>query len=120
MWKTGSQEIRFIADGDRITAEVIDEKCDSEVTRTTQLLEEVFNRRNTGIREFACDIRVRGVKREMNKLYKELYEYQKEADNYDMLRIEALLDRDSEYAAFKRCYVRENLEYYPGLKELVA
>ena len=67
--------------------EVSTKKEDSKAELTAQLILEVFNLKNTGIRIYAA---IKGILR-------------------------AMLRRESKFAAFKREYIRENAQYYPQL-----
>lgn len=91
------------------------------VDLTVELLDEVYNKKNTGIRTSACQTRVDELSREMNILYKSLQRYQLNPQDAFALRgIRVSLRRESAFAAFKRCYVRENLDRYPELEEFVV
>ncbi len=109
--------MKFVIDGDIVRAVAMND--DSTVKLTAQLINEVFNKTNTGIRTHACKARVDGIKKEMNMLSKELYKYETDSDSYDVFRLEALLDKASQYAAFKRCFVRDRLNDYPTLRGYV-
>lgn len=88
---------------------------------TVELLDEVYNKKNTGIRISACKTRVDELSKEMNILYKNLQRYQQnQSDTFALRGIRVSLRRESPFAAFKRCYVRENLNKYPALAEYVA
>lgn len=84
---------------------------------TAQLITEVFNRTNTGIRIAACDTRVNQLLLEMNKLYVKLEDYCNEpGDEFTLRSIRAMLKRESAFAGFKRSYIREHLEEYPEFR----
>lgn len=91
------------------------------VDLTVELLYEVYNKKNTGIRTHTCKIRVDELSKEMNILYKNLQRYQQnQSDTFALRGIRVSLRREAPFAAFKRCYVRENLNKYPALAEYVA
>jgi hypothetical protein len=105
--------------GDDISAEAIDSD-DSKSVLTAQLIYETFNQKNTGIREAACDMRMKALTEDMNNLYRELEKYKHNPESKRNCRvIKVLLKRESAFAAFKRGYVRERLDEYPGLAECV-
>lgn len=94
---------------------------DEKTKMTAQLIEECFEKRNTGIREAACDYRVKELSRDMNILYKTLAKYKKNLDSKRYRSsLESMLSRESAFAAFKRGYVRNHLEDYPELESYVS
>lgn len=81
--------------------------------RTAELVTEVFNLKNTGMRVYKSDYRFQKLNLEMNKLYDTLDELRKSPDSKFALRkLKALLRKESKFAAFKRCYIRENEPEY--------
>lgn len=94
---------------------------DEDVQLTADLIQNCFEKTNTGIREAACQHRIDGLSETMNVLYKTLSKYK---DNPESLRykksLKEMLSRKSKFAAFKRFYVREHLEDYPDLIEYVS
>ena len=93
---------------------------DENVKMTADLIYNCFEKKDTGIREAACQHRIEGLSTYMNLLYKTLIKYK---DNPESKRYQGslrnMLSRESKFAAFKRYYVREHLEDYPGLREYV-
>lgn len=88
---------------------------------TAQLVTEVFNLKNTGMREYKSECRFRELNWEMNKLYDALEEMDENPNSIFVIRkLKVLLKRESKFAAFKRNYVRENQERFPQLLEYVA
>lgn len=87
---------------------------------TADLIQECFEKRNTGIREAACQHRIDRLADEMNILYKTLEKYKK---NPEVLRykrsLRSTLSRNSIFAAFKRNYVRKHISDYPDLEEFL-
>lgn len=65
-------------------------------------------------------VKVNKLEEEMNALYKLLLEYS-EAPNDALTKrkIKVLLGRKSAFAAFKRQYIRDNIEKYMELKPLL-
>lgn len=91
---------------------------DKQAVLTAQLVDEVFNLKNTGMRKIKSDIRIKELQIEMNILYKKLQEYKQNPTSRLIIRtIKALLKRETAFAGFKRCYVREHLEEYPVFAE---
>lgn len=94
---------------------------DEEAVMTAQLVQEVFNIRNTGMRVYKSDLRMRMLQEEMNVLYAKLDAYRKNPTSKVCLRtLQVLLKRESAFAAFKRCYIREHAAEFPGLTEYIA
>lgn len=76
---------------------------------TAELVTEVFNLQNTGMRVYKSEIRFQELTLEMNKLHDSIEELQSNPDSRFALRkLKALLRRESRFAAFKRNYIREN------------
>lgn len=85
---------------------------------TAQLIVEIFNLKNTGMRVYKSEMRVQELNLEMNKLYDTLEEMQENPESKFVLRkVKALLRRESRFAAFKRNYVREK---FPQLLQYIA
>lgn len=96
--------------------EILEKKKDTKAELTAQLILEVFNLRNTGIRVCASELRLQELNKEMNKLYSYLEKLKENSESKvikGMLR--AMLRRESKFAAFKREYIRENAKYFPQL-----
>jgi len=88
--------------------------------RTALLITEVFSVKNTGMRTYTSDERLRLLQKEMNILYKQLEKLHNNPDSKVILRtISSLLRRESSFAAFKRCYIREHTDKYPQLQKCV-
>lgn len=86
--------------------------------RTALLITEAFSVKNTGMRTYTSDERLRLLQKEMNILYKQLEKLHNNPDSKVILRtICSLLKRESAFAAFKRCYVREHADEYPQLQK---
>lgn len=87
---------------------------------TADLVCEVFNKKNTGLRDYKTDMRFQELTKEMNLLYDNLEEIKKHPDSKIVMRkLKALLRRESAFAAFKRGYVREHAEYFPKLRQYI-
>lgn len=94
---------------------------DVKAILTAQLIMEIFNLNNTGMRVYKSEMRFQELNREMNKLYDTLEEMKENPDSAFVLRkLKALLRRESRFAAFKRNYVREHQEKFPQLLQYIA
>lgn len=88
--------------------------------RTALLIEETFSLKNTGMRTYTSDERMRLLQKEMNILYKQLEKiHSYPSSKLTMRTLRSLLRRESAFAAFKRCYVREHIIEYPELQQYV-
>lgn len=89
--------------------------------RTALLVTETFSMKNTGMRTYTSDERLKRLQMEMNLLYKQLEELQNGSGSKVTIRkIRSLLRRESAFAAFKRCYVRDHAAEYPELQKYVT
>ena len=79
---------------------------------TAELIYEVFNLRNTGIRINASQYRVKALTKEMNKCMKAIQEYRVNPSTHNKNKLLTLLGNESAFAAFKRAYVRTLQEQY--------
>lgn len=94
---------------------------DREAVLTANLVNEVFNKRNTSMRVYKSEMRLKKLQSEMNVLYTRLEMYKKNPNSNAVKRVlKALLRRESEFAAFKRCYVRNHMDMFPELEEYIA
>ncbi len=94
---------------------------DSKAVLTAILVEEVFNLKNTAMRDHKRELRFRKLNEEMNVLYDNLEEMKKNPGSRVIMRkLQALLRRESAFAAFKRNYVRENSRQFPQLLQYIA
>ncbi len=102
-----------------VVVDVLD-TADEVQKRTAMLVAETFSLKNTGMRTYTSDERLKLLQREMNILYKQLEKIYKNPDSKTAVRmVRSLLKRESAFAAFKRCYVREHAVEYPELQEYV-
>ena len=110
------QYLTFQLREDRV---VISEKQEGELyKRTATLITETFTLKNTGMRTYTSDERMRLLQKEMNILYKQLEKLHNSPGSKIIMRtICSLLRRESAFAAFKRCYVREHADEYPHLQK---
>lgn len=94
---------------------------DAEIDRTIALVRDVFNLRNTGMRTYTSDIRFKKLQKEMNLLFDNLEKIKQHPNSkVTAMKLKALLSRESAFAAFKRCYVREHLSEYPALQAYIS
>lgn len=94
---------------------------DVQAVLTAELITEVFDKKNTAMRTYKCNMRFQELTREMNKLYDSIEELQDHPDStFAMKKLKALLRRESRFAAFKRNYIRENRKKYPQLLPYIA
>lgn len=99
---------------------VIDvKKPDDEIySRTALLITETFSLKNSGMRTYTSDERLRLLQREMNLLYGQLEKLHNSPNSKIIMRtICSLIRRESAFAAFKRCYVRVHAKEYPQLQK---
>lgn len=88
---------------------------------TAELIQDCFEKRNTGIREAACQHRIDHLAESMNVLYKTLDKHKEHPESERYIRsLRAALSRKSAFAAFKRNYVRKHIEDYPKLKDFLV
>lgn len=110
--------ILFILNDNDVIIKALD--MDIKSIRTAELVYEVFNKKNTGIRIYASFYRLEKLQEEMTILYELLNRYKINKNSTSLnKRIEALLDRSSAFAAFKRCYIRSHINVYPKLEKYV-
>lgn len=94
---------------------------EEQATMTAQLIEDCFEKRNTGIREAACQYRIERLAEAMNVLYKTLDNHKKHPESQRYTRsLRSSLSRKSAFAAFKRNYVRKHIKDYPDLKVFLS
>lgn len=89
---------------------------DREAVLAAQLVEEVFNICNTGMRVYKSELRLNQLQEEMNVLYKKLEAYRHKPESKVLMRtLKVLLKRETAFAGFKRCYIRGQLDEFPEL-----
>lgn len=94
--------------------------ADRKAVKTAQLVWEIFKIRNTGMRIYKSEMRLKELQKEMNLLYDKLEAYKKKPESKALLRmIKVLLKRESAFAGFKRCYIKEHIREYPNLEEYI-
>lgn len=110
----------FRLENEEVYIHAIDEENEQAVL-TAELITEVFTIKNTSMRVYKSDMRFQELNREMNKLYDSLEELMKDPGSKVALRkVQALLRRETRFAAFKRNYIRDNCQKYPNLIKYIA
>lgn len=101
--------------------EVISKSIEDEKTiLTSNLIYEVFNLKNTGMRIYKSDMRLKELNKEMNIFYDNLEALKKNPNSKVIMRkLKALLRRESKFAAFKRNFIRENKKDYEQLLDFI-
>lgn len=113
--------LRHIYSLDAVKVQPIADDADEKVKMTAELIQNCFNQRNTGIRTVQAQERVDRLARTMNNLYLTLERYQKDKSSKKYAgALKAMLKREYKFAAFTRQYVRDHLNDYPELAELVS
>ena len=86
---------------------------DYDARMTAELVTEVFNITNSGMRVYKSDFRFKELNKEMNKLYDTLEELDQTPNSaFALKKLQALIRKESRFAAFKRCHIRENKKQY--------
>ena len=99
---------------------MVETQEDPEAGMAARLVEEVFNMRNTGMRIYKSEMRLRALQEEMNVLYTKLEAHAEKPESKQIMRtLQALLKKEMPFAGFKRHYVRERLDVFPELSEYV-
>lgn len=113
------QVLSFALVNDDIMITMLD--SEDEIQKKTALLAtEVFSLKNTGMRTYRSDQRLKLLQKEMNIFYKQLEKLHSRPESKVIMRtMRSLLRRESAFAAFKRCYVREHADEYPELQKYV-
>lgn len=85
------------------------------------MITETFSMKNAGMRTYTSDERLKLLQKEMNLLYRQLEKiHNGSGSKVTMRMIRSLLRRESAFAAFKRCYVRDHAAEYPELQQYVT
>ena len=118
--KLDPEQLLFFRLTEDAVAAAAKKEDDAAAVLTAELVCEVFNKKNTGLRDYKTDMRFRELTKEMNLLYDNLEEIKKHPDSKIVMRkLKALLRRESAFAAFKRGYVREHAECFPKLGQYI-
>lgn len=93
----------------------------SSADKTAQLIEECFECRNTGIREYQCQYRFHELSIEMNAFFRALEKYKNKPNSPRFkASLRSMLSRESKFAAFKRYYLKTHLNDYRDLESYIA
>lgn len=93
---------------------------DKEALVTAELVNEVFNKKNTGMRIYKCQVRVDELFKEMYALFDTLEKYQNNNRSIIVQRtLRGLLNRKSPFAEFKRNYIRIHQDRYLELMQYI-
>ena len=104
--------------GHVIVHNIVDEES---AIMTAELIQDCFEKRNTGIREAACQYRIDRLAESMSILYKTLANHKEHPEKERYIRsLRSSLSRKSAFAAFKRNYVRKHISDYPELEEFLV
>ena len=93
---------------------------DEKVLMTADLLENCFEKSNTGIRIFQCQERVNRLAETMNALYKTLEALKKPTSKQYLRALKGMLSREYKFSGFTRYYVRSHIEEYPQLSDKIS
>lgn len=91
-----------------------------DAIRTAGLLTECFEKENTGIRILECQTRANALQTTMTTLYRCLANYKQNPSQRNYRTLRGMLNRSHKFAGFTRTYVRNHIDEYPNLSELVA
>ena len=92
----------------------------AEAITTASLIQECFEKTNTGIRTIECEVRVNALQTTMDALYRALAAYQDDPSRKNIRVLRGMLNRTHKFAGFTRTYVRQHLHEYPGLEPYVS
>ena len=108
----------FDLEQDRVSVQRLTNE--EEARKTADLIEEVFGTRKQGRLTYGSEIRLKKLQREMNAFYSTLNRFQKSPQNNRLRRtMRGLLSRESEFAGFKRSYIREHKDEYKEFYEML-
>lgn len=114
------ERLVFKVEEDRVEISTRNEEATEIDKMTAQLITEVFNLKNTGIRTVMCEKRVEELNKEMNILYTHLQQYKSTQSKKSLRIIKSILRRNSPFSAFKREYIRMNRENYFELEAIFS
>ena len=88
---------------------------DEKSIMTAELINEVFNLKNTGTRVYTSEFRMEKLKEEMLLLINTLIDYKKAPSTGLKRKLGIMLSRNRAFASFKRDYVRDKRAKYTDL-----
>ncbi len=101
------ERLVFHVSEDNLSVKAIN-KNDMQAVLTATLMNEVFTQENSGHRTYNCKRRREGLLMQMSLLYKAIEKYKMNPKSKAAERtLTALLNKESAFAEFKRCYYRE-------------
>lgn len=107
--------IDFILNGRNVFV-IAKNENDNEAVITANLMMEVFNKKNTGMREYKSQMRLNALLKEMNVFFDILERYSNGDHSIIVKRtLRGFLDKKSMFAEFKRCYIRLHKEAFSEL-----
>lgn len=93
---------------------------DEEVAGTADLIEEVFGSSHPALREYAAQVRLGELQKQMNLLYRSIQTLRIDKKNPMARRnLRTMLRKDAAFAGFTRCAVRKMLRRHPELGEFM-
>ena len=94
---------------------------DEMILRTAELLENCFEKNNTGIRIIQCQERVNRLAETMNTLYKTLETLREKPESKRYLyTLRGMISREYKFAGFTRYYVRTHLKEFPEFCDKIS
>ena len=90
-----------------------------EAKTTASLIQDCFEKQNTGIRVLESEARLRALQQTMDTLYHSLSAYLENPQGKNLRTVRGMLDRRYKFAGFTRTYVRQHIQEYPGLEAYV-
>ncbi len=102
-------QIKQVLSDNSVCVELIDANIQSETT--AKLIEECFNAESTITRKKASTYRLDVLKSEMGKFYSVILKYKKSQKSYYKKQIEAMLQDNTKFTAFKRDYIIHNKDF---------
>ncbi|TQQ85413.1 hypothetical protein EXD82_01315 [Peptacetobacter hominis] len=91
-----------------------------DAVNTAELVFDVFNKKNTGMRVIKSDMRLSELKEEINAFYVALERYKEDKGIIPRRILRGFLKRSSAFAEYKRGYIRDNEDEYPELMEYIS
>lgn len=91
-----------------------------EAQMTAKLITECFEKCNTGIRTLECQTRITALQRTMTVLYRNLDAYRVDPTVKTLRTLRGMLDRSYKFSGFTRTFVRQHIDEYPDLAQVVA
>ena len=114
------EHIECIFMGDGMNEVVVRPRDEEKASlMTAQLIDETFNLVNTPTRKFASIARKEKLKSELGNFFCILRKYQSKKSKFYFGIVKAGLRRETQFAAFKRDYIRLKKDIYPEFQKYV-